>query len=491
MEMQKPRVVVVGGGISGLATANRIVEESHRLDKPVELLLLEAGNRLGGVIHTIHRDGFVLEGGPDSFITEKPWGLQLCRRLGLESDLIGTCEADRRSFVVRKDRLEPVPDGFYLLAPTRVWPVVTTSIFSWPGKMRMAADLVLPRKKRTSPDHDESLASFVRRRLGREALDRMAQPMVGGIYTADPETLSLRATMPRFLDMEQEHRSLILAMLRQRRRTLAAASTPAAGPRYGLFASLSQGMEFLVRAIEQRLPQRCIRLGTEVHSVQRNGGKKWVLRLADGSHLEADAVCLALAAHQSADLIEECDGPLAAKLRSIAYASTATVNLAFRSEDVSRELDGFGFVVPACENRQLLACTFSHRKFSGRAPDGFILLRGFIGGALQPGALKHTDSEIVDIVCRNLRDLLGLEKRPTFTLVERHSQAMAQYRVGHLSLVREIENRLQPHATLQLAGNGFTGIGIPDCIRRGEECADRLLQAMSARLLRPAGSMAL
>ena len=212
------RIAIVGGGISGLAAAHRILEQSKQQDRPVDVQLLEAGSRLGGVIHTSERDGFLLEGGPDSFISEKPWALSLCHRLGLEPSLIGTGETHRRSFIVRQNKLQPVPDGFYLLAPTRIWPTLTTPIFSWPGKIRMSADLFLPRKKRSSATEDETLASFVRRRLGHEALDRMAQPMIGGIYTSDPEELSLRATMPRFLDMEQEHRSLILAMWRQRQK---------------------------------------------------------------------------------------------------------------------------------------------------------------------------------------------------------------------------------------------------------------------------------
>src|SRR5262245_836372 len=199
------RVVVVGGGISGLAAAHHVLEGAGQLNQPVDLKLLEAGSRLGGVIHTSERDGFMLEGGPDSFISDKPWALSLCRRLGLEPNLIGTGDAHRRSFIVRQGRLQPVPDGFYLLAPTRSWPTITTPVFSWRGKIRMSRDLVLPRRKSPSDTDDESLASFVRRRLGQEALDRMAQPMVGGIYTANPEQLSLRATMPRFLDMEREH----------------------------------------------------------------------------------------------------------------------------------------------------------------------------------------------------------------------------------------------------------------------------------------------
>ncbi len=476
------RIAVVGGGISGLAAAHRILEGADRLNQPADLKLLEAGSRLGGVIHTSERDGFLLEGGPDSFISEKPWALSLCHHLGLESSLIGTGDSHRRSFIVREGNLQPVPDGFYLLAPTRIWPTITTPIFSWAGKIRMAADLVLPKKKRTSATEDESLADFVRRRLGQEALDRMAQPMIGGIYTSDPEELSLRATMPRFLDMEQEHRSLILGMWRQRQKTQHSQNHQAAGPRYGLFVSLDQGMVQLVEALQKRFPPDSIHLNTQVSALRKSpSGRHWILDLMNGAQLEADAVCLALAAFQSADLVQGFDRRLAARLRSIRYASTATVNLAYRLEDIPRALEGFGFVVPAIEKREILACTFSHMKFSSRAPSNHALLRAFMGGALQPNAFDYEDHEMIRIVRQNLRELLGIEKPPLFAIVERHAQAMAQYRVGHLDLVGEIETLTREHPSLQLAGNGLTGIGIPDCIRRGEECAERILETLAPR----------
>jgi oxygen-dependent protoporphyrinogen oxidase len=255
----------------------------------------------------------------------------------------------------------------------------------------------------------------------------------------------------------------------------------AAGPRYGLFVSLSQGMVRLVDALQQRIPADSIHLNTQVSAMRKSpSGHHWTLDLTNGTQFEADAVCLALAAFQSADLVQGFDSQLATKLRSIRYASTATVNLAYRLEDIPGNLEGFGFVVPAIEKREILACTFSHMKFSGRAPRDHALLRAFMGGALQPKAFEYEDHEMIRIVRQNLRELLGIEKAPLFALVERHAQAMAQYRVGHLDLVAEIEALANQHPTLQLAGNGFTGIGIPDCIRRGEECAGRILQALQA-----------
>ena len=481
---QRPaRIFVIGGGISGLAAAHHLVEESQRRKVPVHLRLFESSDRLGGVIHTVRQEGFLLEGGPDSFISEKPWGLELCRRIGIGPQLIGTSENHRRTFIVRKGKLLPVPDGFYLMAPTKIWPVVSTPIFSWPGKLRMAADLVLPRRKVANDRQDESLANFVRRRLGREALERMAQPLVGGIYTADPEELSLRAAMPRFLEMEKLHRSLILAMLQQRRKISSNNNSEIAGPRYGLFVSLGEGMNVLVQSLEKKLPAGSVELNAEVVSLRWNPSQKlWALRLGNGNEIEAEAVCLALPAYTSANLLEGIDQGISKQLRMIRYASTATVNLAYRLEDIRESIDGFGFVVPAIEGREMLACTFSHVKFTGRAPKELALLRVFMGGALQPKVLEYEDTKLIQVIKRNLKELLGIGANPMFFWIERHLLAMAQYRVGHLDLVADLEVNLHKFPTLQLAGNAFTGVGIPDCIHRGEECADRLMANLFGEL---------
>ena len=484
-----PRIVVVGGGISGLAAAHRLVELSHELHFPLQVILVESEGRVGGVIRTTGREGFMLEGGPDSFISDKPWGLALCRRIGLGSRLIGTGEAHRRSFIVSRGRLFPIPEGFYLLAPTRIWPFVSTPIFSWAGKLRMAADLILPRNNGVGILEDESLAGFVRRRLGREALERVAQPLVSGIYTANPEDLSLRATMPRFLEMEREHRSVILGMLRQRLKMRDAGKNRASGPRYGLFVSLDSGMETLVENLQSRLPADSIRLRTTVRAVGKQpSGRCWRLHLSDHSTLEADSVCLALAAFQSAQVLRGFDPSLSEMLDRIPYASTATVNLAYHREDIPHPMDGFGFVVPYVEGRPLLACTFSHIKFESRAPEKSALLRAFMGGALQPSAFDLDDAEMVRVIRENLQELLGITKEPLFTHIERHPRAMAQYRVGHLETVRKIEARLSDYATLQIAGNGISGIGIPDCIHRGETCAERILESLQKKAVSVASS---
>jgi len=464
------RVVVIGGGISGLAAAHRLTELNPALD----LTLIEASARLGGTLLTDERAGFVLERGPDSFISEKPEAVALAKRLGIESQLVETNSSHRRSFIVRKGRLRPVPDGFQLLAPSRIWPFLTTDIFSLAGKIRMAGDLVLPRRSTNGSADDESLSSFVRRRLGREALERMAQPMVGGIYTADPETLSLRATLPRFLDMERDHRSLILAMLRKAR-----AQSGISGARYSLFLSFDQGMEVLVQALQHQLSRCEIRLNTRVLAIERERG--WKLKTdtqdrIEANTIEADAICLAVPAYVAAQLLTTVDQTLAVQLSQIKYASTATINFAYHRASIQHPLDGFGFVVPFVEKRSLIACTFSSVKFPGRAPDDHVLLRAFAGGALQPEIFALDQSEMLARVESDLRELLGITTKPLFAEVFKWQNSMPQYEVGHLDRVAAIESSARELPGFALAGNAYRGAGIPDCIRSGETAAEYLMQ---------------
>jgi len=518
LETNRPprRIVIVGGGISGLAAAHALAQHARAThDHALEVILVEASARLGGTIRTSTREGFLLEGGPDAFISEKPEALELARQLGLESRLLETNAGHRRSFIVRGGRLRPVPEGFHLLAPSRFRPFVTTDIFSWRGKARMALDLLLPRRAaaRTDggDDDDESLAAFVRRRFGREALERMAQPMVGGIYTADPEQLSLRATMPRFLDMERAERSIILAMWRARRRA-ATDTRGTSGARYSLFLSFDGGMQTLTDALAAALPPAItVRLNTTVKAIEFDRDtRRWNLRIGasetndgaratgdaraggdtsgaptggeiggattGGETIAADGLCLALPAYASARLLEGVDAELAAELGDIPYASTATVNLAFRRADIPHPLDGFGFVVPFIERRHTLACTFSSVKFAGRAPDGHTLMRAFVGGALQPEMYALDDERMIAVVREDLRALVGIERAPLFAHVERWPRSMAQYHLGHLSRVARIRRRLQNFPSLQLAGNAYGGAGIPDCIRSGHTAAKEMLK---------------
>ena len=480
---KRKRAVVIGGGITGLTACYRLTQQAQAGNLPLDVTLLEASDHLGGVIATRQRNGLLMEEGPDCFLTTKPEGVELCDELGLHDELIGTNTEHRQSFIVRHGKLVPVPQGFYLMAPGSLWPFVTTRAFSWPGKLRMALDLVLPRR---ASEDDESLAAFVTRRLGREALERMAQPMLGGIYTADPRHLSMRATMPQFLEMEQHHRSLILA-LRHRQRQAGAQQPGVSGARYGLFASFQHGMQTLVDALADRLPAGTVRLQTPVRSVRRNpDSQRWSisleacpgLRPGDDPDLEADALCLALTAPQAARLLAGLDSELAVGLHDIPYASSAVVTLACDRADIAHPLNGMGFVVPAVEQRNLIACTFSSVKFAGRAPFGKVLLRAFVGGALQQEQALWSDAKLQGAVYHDLRQLLGLTGKPTLGHVSRHPSAMPQYHVGHLKRVERLEAPAHRWPGLALAGNAWHGVGVPDCIRSGDKAARGLLAGL-------------
>lgn len=463
---QEPCVAVIGGGISGLAAAHRLVEMGAKTERPPRVLLFEASGRIGGVISTERSGGFVIESGPDSFLSEKPWGIELSQRLGLQDELIGTRDEWRRTYVVRNGRLHSLPEGFLLLAPTRFWSLLASPLFSWRGKLRMATELLLPRGK----GGDESLASFVRRRLGRELLDRVAQPLVGGVYTADPERLSLAATMPRFLEMERRHRSVILAMRRQQRQL--APGAPESGARWSLFVSFRQGMQSLVDRLAQRLPEGAIRLRAPISKIEREG-RSWRL---NGER--CDAVIVATPAHQSAELLRSVASSLAAELMQIPYASSVTVNLAYRREEIPHPLDGFGFVVPHAEGRMILACSFSSLKYPGRAPAEFVLLRAFAGGALQPEILALDDEAIGARVCSELRALLGIVAEPLLKRIARYPDSMPQYRVGHLDRLARIDQHLKGLPGLLLAGSAYQGVGISDCIHSGERAAEAALRSL-------------
>jgi oxygen-dependent protoporphyrinogen oxidase len=472
------RVIVIGGGLSGLAAAHRIHERSRSGRRSVELIVLEAKDRTGGVIRTDRIDGFCVEGGPDSFITNKPWGIELCQRLGLTDQLVETDTHHRRSFVVKSGRLVPVPEGFVVMAPLRLTPMLTTPILSWRGKLRFLMDLLIPRR---DDDSEESLAAFVRRRMGREALDRLVQPLVASIYTADPKDLSLKATLPQFLAMERDHRSLILAGQREsRRRGARHAERQASGARYGMFVTLAEGMDALPKALAQALPPGTIRTDTSVRRISRNEpSSPWLVELLDGPPLEADAVVIATEAHAAARFLDAHDPGLSLQLRAIPYASSLIVNVAYRRDQISHPLDGFGAVVPAIEARSILAVSFLSVKFPNRAPAGTVLLRVFIGGATHPEHFELDDPAVTELVERELGSLIGASGEPLLVRIGRHPRSMPQYILGHLDRVATIRRHLAKYSRLYLAGIAYDGVGIPDCIHAAEQTADALMDALA------------
>jgi oxygen-dependent protoporphyrinogen oxidase len=474
----KDRVVIIGGGLSGLAAAHALATRAPRLRRPMEVVLVEAKDRVGGVVSTQRLEGFTIEGGPDSFITNKPHAVDLCRRIGLGDQLLGTDPQHRRSFVVRNGRLVPVPEGFVLMAPNRIGPILTTPILSLRGKLRMLLDLVLPRKDEED-DVDESLAAFVKRRLGREAFDRLVQPLVAGIYTADAHDLSVKATLPQFLAMEQAHGSLIRAALGQMRQARVAERN-FSGARYGLFVTLADGMDTLPRTLAAALPPGTVRTGTAVRRISRpDQVSPWQIELLDGPPLTASAVVLATEAHASARLLDAFDPDLALGLRAIPYASSVIVNIAYRRDQVAHPLDGFGVVVPAIERRWLLAVSFLSVKFPRRAPAGTVLMRAFVGGALQPELYDLDDDALETLVRSELADLLGATGEPVLVQVTRHPRAMPQYTLGHLDRIAAIRLQAARHPRLFLTGNAFDGVGIPDVIRNAEAAAEATVLALA------------
>jgi oxygen-dependent protoporphyrinogen oxidase len=462
------KVVVVGGGVTGLAAAHRVVELARERGRVVDVTLLEARERLGGSIRTERVEGFLVESGPDSFLSEKPWALALCRRLGVEDRLVRTDDRYRKTFVWHGGRLHPLPEGFQLLAPTRFLPFVTSSLFSWPGKLRMALDLVLPR----GAANDESLGSFVRRRLGGEALERVAQPLVAGIYTADPDELSLAATMPRFLELERRQRSIVLAMWRASRKSVEKGTS---GARWSLFVTFREGMEDLVTTPASCLPAGAAMVKRRVTALDRHDGR-WRITTAEGDRFDADVVIVAAEAHGAARLLRYVDPTITALLDEVPYSSAATVSFGWKRADIPHPLDGFGFVVPRSERRAILAGTFSSVKYPGRAPEGHVLIRCFMGGALNAEVLAQDDTRLARAARRDLGDALGIVADPLVTRVARWPASMPQYPVGHLARVETIERRLANVPGVLLAGGAYRGVGIADCVRSAEAAADRALE---------------
>jgi oxygen-dependent protoporphyrinogen oxidase len=460
------RVAVIGGGIAGLAAAHRVVE----LDPACELTLFEAGPRLGGVLATVHEEGFQVEQSADNFITTVPWGLDLCRRLGLGERLVQTNPACRRTFVVRGGRLCRLPDGFLMMAPTRLWPLAVTPLLSPWGKLRAALEYFIPPRL---SDGDESMAAFVRRRLGREAFDRLVEPLVSAVYAADLEKLSVLATLARFREMEQAHGSLIRAMRHQMKNRPAAGRE--SGARYSMFVTLEDGLSSLVEALAARLPAGAVRLDTPVTRLERCG-EQWKVETKGKGDFLVDLLILATPSPVTAQLLRPIDPTLAEQLASIAHSGTAIVSLGYRREQIGHPLDGMGMVVPAVEQSPILACSFSSRKYPHRAPEGKELLRVFVGGTRRPEMAEMDDPRLQSVVLAELSERLQIRGEPCYSNIAHWPGTMPQYHVGHKELVARIEARVVALPRLALAGNAYRGVGVPDCIHGGELAAERALR---------------
>lgn len=464
--MSQPHVVVVGGGIAGLAAAYRLITTAPE----VAITLIEADGRLGGKIVTERVDGFVIEGGPDSLLSSKPRGIELCQELGLGDQLQGTNEATRRTFVLRRGRLHQIPEGLTGLVPSRLAPIARTGLLSPRGKLRLALDYVLPPRREAG---DESLAAFVERRLGREVYARLVEPLMSGIYAGDGRQLSLAATFPQLREGEQRHGGLIKGVLAAKRQ---APMTPSNGKRWPPFVTPRGGMAELVERLEVRLRAAHVRImtGTPVTALRRvatSNGTQYELTVTNGTTVSAESVIVATPAFVAADLLAPLDRELANHLASIPHVSTATVSVAYPLSAIPRLLTGYGYVVPRAEGRPVLACTWVSGKWAHRAPSGHGLIRVFIGRAGDDAVVDGADAELLAIAHGELRDVLGIRAVPELHRIFRWPRAMPQPTLGHLDRVAAIEGGLTAHPGLALAGNAYRGIGIPDCIRSGEAAA--------------------
>ncbi len=467
--MNPLRITIIGAGVSGLSCALKLTELAREKNLTISLKVLDASPKAGGVLSTVEQDGFLLEEGAESFITDKPAALELAKHLGLEAEFIRTNPSLKQSFILRKNKLYPIPEGFTLLAPSRLKPLFASSLLSPLGKLRAALEPWMP--KRRDPQ-DESVGAFVRRRLGHEVFERLAQPLLGGVYNADPDDLSLSAAFPRFKEMERTHGSLIRAL---------ASRPPAAqtsGARYSLFISFKKGMGSFIEAITSRLPAGTVELKKPVESVKRKDIDLWDLTVG-GQKVETDVLVLALPPHQMRPLIGHLDSEWDKLLSGIPAHDSATLNLGFRREDIGHPLNGFGFVVPAGEKKLILGCTFASQKFEGRAPEGMVLIRAFLGASAAQSLKDKGQDEVVQQVLEELTPILQIKAEPVLKHLAFYSKAMSHFRPGHLSQSARLEDKASEFKGLYLAGNGFKGVGIPDCVASGQAAAEKIFQDLN------------
>lgn len=490
------RIAIIGGGISGLAAAYTLAR-ARQGGAPIEEMLFEAGPWLGGVIRTEKVEGFVVEAGPDSFLAEKPQAAAMAHVLGLGDDLIGSNDHARRTYIVHRGRLLPLPDGLMFLVPTRLWPMLTTRLLPLSTKIAAAREMFFSPPK--GEREDESVASFVRRHFGGAMVENIADPLLAGVYGGDSEELSVRSVLPRFYEMERQHGSLTRATLKaMRERNAAANKGPADGPASAGKAATPPAAKPLFMTLKGGLQQMTVRLAAQIDKNRvfmcrrvaglelASGGpggaadscsRRFKITCEGDKVYDADAVILALPANLAGGLVSSLDPRLGELLGGIPYSSSMTVSLGYDEHARAKLPPGFGFLVPRKEQRRMLACTFVHAKFDHRVPEGKAMLRCFLGGARDPDVLGVPDEDVVHGVRRELQEILNFAAEPLFYRVHRWPGSMAQYPVGHAGRVAAMEERLQEVPGLYLAGNAYSGIGISDCIRHGKSAAEKAIRS--------------
>lgn len=467
------RVAIIGGGISGLAAAYYLKRYAAAKGLPIEVCVIERERRLGGAIRTEYKDGFTVEAGPDCFLSEKPWAITMARDLKVSKCIEGTNEANKGAYIFSKGKLYQLPEGVMLMVPTRIMPMITTGLLSWPGKIRMGLDLFIrPRKD----DVEESLAEFVKRRLGQEACEKIAEPLVAGVHAGVPETMSLRASFPRFKQLEDEYGSLIKGMIVRMRESQK--MQHGGKSLWTMFVTFHEGLGEFIKYIRSTFQDNEVLAGYGVRSIVKKTAGGWIIERVDAPAIEADSIICATPAYVTADLLAEIAHELAEELREIPYTSTATVSLAF-DESTIPKLKGFGFVVPRSQKRKIMAATWTSRKFFNRAPEGKALLRCFIGGAHQPDMVNQDDNTLINSSLDELRSIVGLNATPLNAWVFRWPFSMPQTIIGHEARMRRIEERIANLPGIEICGGAYYGLGIPNCVQQGQLAAKRLIDSIS------------
>jgi oxygen-dependent protoporphyrinogen oxidase len=463
MSPKKKKIAIIGGGITGLTLAYRLTQQ-----KKFDIQLYERSQFTGGLIQTEIKGDFIFEKGPDGFLQLNPSVVNLAKELGIDDQIITTQEQNRKSMILHNNKLEEIPDGFYLMSPTKVVSFLQSPLISLTGKIRTLLEPLIPKKSADSDD--ESLASFVRRRFGKENLDNITQALLGGIYTADPELLSMKAALPRFLEIEQTEGSVLLGLRKQLQ------NTKTSGARYGLFGSFRNGMSTLTQALTSKLDSQDIHTRTSVSQMEYDAEEKqWRLTFEDESVQEFDMVCLATAPHHIVSIFPGLTPTLKKLFESIPYASTGILNLAFRKEQIKNLPSAMGFIVPQKEQKHFIACSFMSQKYANRTPKDHILIRAFIGGSLQELVLNTFKGDLVRTVIDELRTILGIEGEPTEHDFTVWRQVMPQYTVGHTERVAQIEREISQYPNLYLAGNAYRGVGIPDLIDHATQLSQKIV----------------
>lgn len=479
----KKRIIIIGAGVAGLGAALKVTRAAAA-GNDVEFVLLEKDARVGGKITSekvsTDRGDFVVDGGPDCFLTSKPAVHRIAEQTGIAADKLPTDDSRKKTLILSRGRLFEMPDGVMMFAPTKFVPFATTGLFSWPGKIRMGMDLFVPKKKVAEGErNDETLEAFIVRRMGRECLDRLAEPLVGGVHASDPKVMSLAATFPNLLEMEQKHGSMLKAFLAQRKMVEAMRKKYPVDPKNPrtFFTSFTKGMTELTDSMADAAGRDAIRTGESVTAIERAFDGAYTVTLGSGETLAADGVVVATEVWAAEPLLRGLDATIADDLAAIPASSSATVSVAFDESEIGIDTNAFGVLCPLVEDRALMAATYSSTKWPGRAPKGAVLFRGFVGGPHNQAIMEKSDEEITETVIAEMRSILGVsaKAKPLFTRMFRWTLGMPQYTMGHLDRVEEIEARSAQIPGLALAGGGFRGVGIPNCIESGERAVRKVL----------------